>query len=163
MANKKDAPNATYFLVFPMRVKAAAMIHKKTIAAAATAAPTEKTSFTSVKTPNKNRYGKIKKLSDSRLATSPIFPNTMLGKDMSQTKTMEQTGMSDHVKLSVIAKLQMRHTMIPIISIAENKIEKITFFAMVFCLPPSRFHTSIFSCSPVSLGIFLYDLLGSRY
>ena len=55
MANKKETPNATHFLVFPMRAKAAAKIHRNTIAAAATAAPTEKTSFTSVKMPNKNR------------------------------------------------------------------------------------------------------------
>ena len=54
-ANKKVVPKAINFLVFPMRLKTAAIIHKKTIEIAATAVPIENTSFTFIKLPNKNK------------------------------------------------------------------------------------------------------------
>lgn len=55
----------------------------------------------------------IKTLNDIKLTTTPLFPNIMLGKDITHAKTMELTGISDHVKLPDIAILQMRHTIIP--------------------------------------------------
>lgn len=55
IANKKVIPKAINFLVFPMRLKVAAIIHKKTIDVTATTAPTENTSFTFIKLPNKNK------------------------------------------------------------------------------------------------------------
>lgn len=51
---------------------------------------------------------------------------------MPHAKTMELTGISDHVKLPDIAILQIRHTIIPIKGVTENRIEIITFFAMLF-------------------------------
>ena len=74
----------------------------------------------------------IKTLNDIKLTTTPLFPNTILGKDMTHAKTMELTGIGDHVKLPDIAILQIRHTMIPIKSVTENKMEIITFFVMLF-------------------------------
>lgn len=59
---------------------------------------------------------------------------------------MEQIGMRDHVKLPVIAILQIRHTMIPSKNIAENKVEIIIFFDMVFSPAFSKPFTSVFSC-----------------
>ena len=47
----------------------------------------------------------------------------ILGKDTTHTKTMELIGMSDHVKFPDIAILQIRHTIMPIKSVAENKSE----------------------------------------
>lgn len=81
---------------------------------------------------NKNKYGIIKTLRDIKLTMIPFFPSMILGKDMTHAKTMELTGISDHVKLPDIAILQIRHTIIPIKSVTENTIEIITFFVMLF-------------------------------
>ena len=67
-----------------------------------------------------------------KLTMIPFFPSMILGKAMTHAKTMELTGISDHVKLPDIATLQIRHTIIPVKSVPENKIEIITFFAMLF-------------------------------
>lgn len=45
---------------------------------------------------------------------------------------MELIGISDHVKFPDIAILQIRHTIIPIKSVAENKSEITAFFVMLF-------------------------------
>ena len=55
IANKKVVPRAINFLVFPMWLKIAAIIHKKAIEVTAITAPIENTSFTFSKLPNKNR------------------------------------------------------------------------------------------------------------
>ena len=55
IVNKKVVPKAINFLVLPMWLKVAAIIHKKTIEVTATTAPTENTSFTFIKLPNKNK------------------------------------------------------------------------------------------------------------
>ena len=59
----------------------------------------------------------IKTLNDIRLMIIPLFPNIMLGNDITHAKTIELTGMSDHVKLPDMAILQIRHTMIPVKSV----------------------------------------------
>ena len=102
---------------------------------AATAAPTENISFTFIKLLNKNRYGIKKTLNDMKLTIIPLFPNMILGKDMTHAKTIELTGISDHVKSPDTAILQIRHTIIPIKSVAENKMEIITFFVILFSSP----------------------------
>lgn len=55
IANKKIIPKAINFLDFPMRLKTAATIHRKTIEAIAIAAPIENISFTFIKLLNKNK------------------------------------------------------------------------------------------------------------
>ena len=80
----------------------------------------------------------IKTLNDMKLTTIPLFPNRILGKDTAHAKAMELTGISDHVKLPDIAISQMRHTMIPIKSVTENKTQRITFIV----LPVSHFDTA---------------------
>ena len=55
IANKKVVPKAINFLVFPMWLKVAAIIHKKAIEVTANTAPTENTSFTFIRLPNKNK------------------------------------------------------------------------------------------------------------
>ncbi len=62
----------------------------------------------------------------------PLFPSIMLGKDMTHAKTMELIGIRDHVKFPDIARLQIRHTIIPVKKVPEYKIEIITFFFMLF-------------------------------
>ena len=49
MANKKVIPEAINFRSFPMRLKTAAIIHRKMIEGTAVAAPIENTSFTFMK------------------------------------------------------------------------------------------------------------------
>ena len=101
--------------------------------------PSENISFAFIKLLNKNRYGIIKMLNDIKLMMIPLFPSMILGKDMTHAKTMELTGISDHVKLPDIAILHIRHTIIPIKSVTENKTEIITFFVMFFLLLPKSF------------------------
>ncbi len=55
MANKKVIPKAINFLVFPIRLNTAAMIHKNTMETTAMPAPIENTSFTFIKLLNKNK------------------------------------------------------------------------------------------------------------
>ena len=55
IANKNVVPKAINFLVFPIRLKVAAIIHKKTIEVTATTVPTENTSFAFIRLPNKNK------------------------------------------------------------------------------------------------------------
>ena len=55
IANKKTIPKAISFLVFPMRLKTAAIIHRKMTEAIAAATPTENISFTFIKLLNKNK------------------------------------------------------------------------------------------------------------
>ena len=130
MANKKVIPKAINFLYFPTRLKTATIIHKKIIEATAKTAPTENTSFALIKLLNSNKKGITKTLNDSKLTMIPLFPSMILGKDITHAKTMELTGISDHVNLPDIAILQIRHTIIPIKSVTENRIEIITFFVM---------------------------------
>ena len=74
----------------------------------------------------------IKTLNDIKLTIIPLFPKIILGKDITHAKIMELTGISDHVKLPDIAILQIKHTIIPINSVAENGIEIMTFFVILF-------------------------------
>ena len=74
----------------------------------------------------------IKTLNDTKLTTTPLFPNIILGKDIAHAKTMELAGISDHVTLPAIAILQIRHTIIPIKCVTEKRIEIVTFFVMLF-------------------------------
>lgn len=55
MADKKVIPRAANLLVFPIRLKTAAMIHIKTIETAAITAPMENTAFTLRKLLSKNK------------------------------------------------------------------------------------------------------------
>ena len=103
IANNKTIPKAINFLVFPMRLKIAAIIHRKMMEAIATTTPTENISFAFIKLLNKNKYGIIKTLNDIKLTMIPLFPSMILGKVMTHAKTMELTGISDHVKLPDIA------------------------------------------------------------
>ncbi|MCI8727482.1 MAG: hypothetical protein HFG66_15480 [Hungatella sp.] len=147
-ANKKVIPKAANFLSFPSRLKRAAIIHRNIIAAAATAEPMENTSLTWMNRPNKNRYGKIKKLNDRRLAIIPFFPRIIPGKNMTHAKMMELTGMGDHVNLPDIAISQIRHTTIPVKRVTENTIEIITFFILLcssFLFKAIRFSSAFFS------------------
>ena len=86
-------------------------------------------------------------LSDSKLMIIPLFPSIILGNKIPHAKTIELTGMSDHVKLPDTAILQIRHTIIPIKSIAEKRIEIIIFFVLLF----SSF---LFSAIKFSYAIF---------
>ena len=61
----------------------------------------------------------IKILNDSKLTRIPFFPNMIPGKDMIHAKIMELIGISAHVSLPEIARLQIRHTIIPVKSITE--------------------------------------------
>ena len=87
--------------------------------ATATAAPTENTSSILMKLPNQDKYGKMKTLNDIKLTVIPLFPSMIPGKEMAHAKTMELAGTSDHVKLPEIARLQIRHTIIPTKSVTE--------------------------------------------
>ena len=98
IANKKIIPKAINFLVFPIQLKIAAIIHRKTMDTAAITTPTENISFTFIRLLNKNRYGIIKTLNDIKLTTIPFWPSMILGKEITHAKTMELTGISDHVK-----------------------------------------------------------------
>ena len=62
----------------------------------------------------------VKTLNDIKLTTIPLFPKIILGKDITHANTIELTGINDHVKLPDIAMLQIRHTIIPINSVAEK-------------------------------------------
>lgn len=55
MADKKTVPKAIHFLDFPIWLKTAALIHKKTMEAADIAEPMESISFTFNKLLNKNK------------------------------------------------------------------------------------------------------------
>lgn len=129
MADKKVVPKAANFL--SIHLNTATIIHKNTIETTAVTAPTEKTSFVFNKMPNKNKKGTIKTLNDTKLTMIPLFPKIILGKDIIHANIIELTGMNDHVKLPDIAILQIRHTMIPINSVAEKRIERMTFFVML--------------------------------
>ena len=102
------------------------------IEAIAITTPTENISFAFIKLLNKNKYGIIKTLKEIKLAMIPLFPSMMPGKNMAHAKTMELTGINDHVKLPDIVILQIRHTIIPIKSVAENRMEIITFAVLLF-------------------------------
>ena len=73
-----------------------------------------------------------KTLNDIKLTIIPPFPQIILGKDITHANTIELTGINDHVKLPDIAMLQIRHTIIPISSVAEKSFEIITFLVMLF-------------------------------
>ena len=77
MASKKIIPKASNFLVFPIQLKIAIIIHKKIIEGTAITAPTENTSFVFIKLPNKNKYGIIKILNDIKLAIILFFLSTI--------------------------------------------------------------------------------------
>ena len=66
-------------------------------------------------------------LRDIRLTRNPFFPETMTGKEITHAKTMELIGIIAHVKAPDIAILQMRHTIIAIMSVAEKRIENNIF------------------------------------
>ena len=66
---KKIIPKASNFLVFPIQLKIAIIIHKKIIEGTAITAPTENISFVFIKLPNKNKQGKIKILNDINQGT----------------------------------------------------------------------------------------------
>lgn len=91
------------FLVFPMRLKTAAIIHRKTMENIAITTPTENICFSFIKLLKQNKYGITKMLNDIKLTIIPLFPSMILGKDMTHAKTMELAGISDHVKLPDIA------------------------------------------------------------
>lgn len=56
----------------------------------------------------------------------------MPGKEITHAKTIELTGIKDHVKLPDIAISHIRHTIIPTKSVTEKRMEIITFFVMLF-------------------------------
>ena len=56
-----------------------------------------------------------------------LFPNIMPGKNITHAKIIETTGIGDHVNLPDIAILQTKHTIIPVKSAAEKRIETIPF------------------------------------
>ena len=112
IANKKAIPKAIKILVFPIRLKTAAITHRKMTEAIATTTPTENISFAFIKRLNKNKYGIIKTLNDIKLTMIPLFPSMILGKDTTHAKTMELTGISDHVKLPDTAILQDRKSVV---------------------------------------------------
>ena len=55
IANKNTIPKAINFLVFPIRLKTVAMIHRKMVEAIATATPIVNISFAFIKMLNKNK------------------------------------------------------------------------------------------------------------
>ena len=132
IADKKAIPKAINFRVFPMRLKTANKSHKNRMETDAIALPIENMALVFSRRLNKYKYGMIKMLNDIKLKTIPFFPSRMPGKDMTHAKTMELTGMSDHVNLPDIARLQIMHTIIPVKSVIEKRIERITFFVMLF-------------------------------
>lgn len=83
-----------------------------------------------------------------KLTIIPFFPNIMPGKNMIHAKAMETTGIGDHVKLPDIAILQIRHAIIPIRSVAENRMEITAFFVMLFSsflFRATKFSSAFFS------------------
>ena len=100
----------------------------------------------------------IKTLYDIKLTIIPLFPKTIPGKDITHANTIELTGINDHVKLPDIAILQIRHTIIPVNSVAEKTIEIITFFVMLFSsflFKAIKFSSTFFSY--LSMSIFSPD------
>ena len=80
---------------------------------------------------SRNKYGKMKTISEPSVSGIPIFLITS-GEKISQPNGTDNSGYSDHVKLRSIAKLTIRQVMIAIIHAIE-KILKISFPVSDMC------------------------------
>ena len=83
-----------------------------------------------------------------KLTIIPLFPNIILGKDITHAKTIELAGISDHVRLPDIAILQIRHTIIPVKSVTEKAIAIMAFFVILFSsflFKAAKFSSALFS------------------
>ena len=77
------------------------------------------------------KKGIIKMLSESIPPPIPLFPNSIIGKEIIHANIIELNAISDQVKVPAIAKSQMQHTAMPI-RIAAVKIIEITVFFLIF-------------------------------